>query len=102
MLQSFLAATYHFAGGYSWLNEVYEVLPPILYAILGLVGGAGSVYAIILGINLAKADSDDARKTATTRLTNTLIGVGVLLILVLFINVLLPMILKASLPYNNP
>ncbi len=98
---SFLLSAYHFAGGYSWLNEVYDVLPPILYAILGVVGAAGSIYAIILGINLAKADSEDTRKNAATRLKNTLIGVAVLLVLVLFINVFLPMILQAVLPTNN-
>ena len=29
---------------------------------LSVVGGAGTIYAIILGVNLAKADSEDARK----------------------------------------
>lgn len=101
MLQRLLALTVRFEGGFSWLNEVYEYLPPILYAILGVVGAAGSIYAIILGVNLAKADSDDSRKTATTRLKNTIIGVAVLLVLVLFINVFLPMILvAANVPYS--
>lgn len=92
---------YKFLGNYAWLNEVYEVLPYILYAILALVGGAGTVYSIILGINLAKAESDDARKQATTRLKNTIIGVAVLLFLVLFINLLLPLILNAALGPAN-
>ena len=98
MLNLLLLGT-KFTGGYAWLNEVYTVLPPILYAILGVIGAAGSIYAIILGVNLAKADSDDSRKTATTRLKNTIIGVAVLLVLVLFINVLLPIILEAVLPH---
>jgi len=92
---------YRFLGSYAWLNDVYEVLPPILYAILALVGGAGSVYAIILGINLAKSESEDARKKAVERIKNTLIGVAVLLILVLFINLLLPVILNAALPEGS-
>ncbi len=89
---------YKFLGPYSWLNEVYNILPYILYALLALVGGAGAVYAVILGINLAKSESEDARKKAVERLKNTIIGVAVLLFLVLFINVLLPIILKAALP----
>lgn len=93
-----LALNFVFLGGYAWLNEVYDVLPAILYAILGVVGAAGGIYAIILGVNLAKADSDDSRKSAANRLKNTLIGVAVLLVLILFINLLLPMILKAVLP----
>ena len=87
---SLLLKSYKFLGNYAWLNEVYTVLPPILYAILGCVGGAGTVYAIILGVNLAKADSDDTRKNAANRLKNTIIGVAILLVLVLVINLLLP------------
>lgn len=98
MMQSLLALSYRFVGGYSWLNDVYDILPPILFAIMGVVGAAGAVYAIILGVNLAKADSEETRKTAATRIKNTIIGVAVLIVLIVFINVLLPLILKAVLP----
>ena len=99
MLSQVLALIpYKFLGNYAWLNEVYDTLPYILYAILALVGGAGVTYSVILGINLAKSDSDDSRKKAVERLKNTIIGVAVLLILVLFLNVLLPIILAAALP----
>ncbi len=87
---------YLYEGNLAWLEDVYNTLPNILYAILAVVGGAGTVYAIILGVNLAKSESDDKRKQASTRLKNTLIGVAVLLVLVLFINLLLPMILDAA------
>ena len=89
---------YTYTGHLAFLNETYKVLPDILWAMLALIGGAGCVYAIILGINLAKADSEDKRKQASTRLRNTIIGVGTLLLLILFINVLLPLILKGIWP----
>lgn len=97
-MKFFELLNYTFLYPYSWLNDVYRILPPILYAILALLGGAGAVYSIILGINLAKSESEDARKNAITRIKNTIIGVAVLLFLVLFINILLPIILKAALP----
>ncbi len=81
-------------GNLSWLNEVYQYLPSILYAILAIAGGAGAVYAIILGVNLAKSENDEKRRYAAYRIRNTLIGVGCLLVLVLFINLALPAILK--------
>ncbi len=81
-------------GNYAWMNEVYEVLPNILYAILAVVGGAGSVYAIVLGVNLAKSENEEKRKGALFRLRNTLIGVACLLVLVLFINLAIPAIFK--------
>lgn len=89
---------YQFTGQFSWLQDVYTTLPPILYTILAVVGGAGSVYAIVLGVNLAKSENDEKRKTAVARLRNTLIGVGILLVLVLFINLALPPILHAAFP----
>ena len=91
---------YVYTGSLAWLNDVYATLPTILYAVLAVVGGAGAVYAIVLGVNLAKSDNEEKRKTAMTRLKNTLVGVGVLLVLVLFINLALPEILKAAFPNN--
>lgn len=93
-----LLATYRYIGNLAWLNDVYATLPDILYIILAVVGGAGTIYAIVLGINLAKSDSEDKRKTAISRIRNTIIGIVVLLALVLFINLLLPLILKACFP----
>ena len=62
-------------------------------------GGVGKTTVCAnLGINLAKADSEDKRKQASTRLKNTIIGVGTLIMLVLFINVLLPLILSGIWP----
>ncbi len=89
---------YYYLGSLSWLNELYNTLPLILYTIIAVVGGAGAVYAIILGINLAKSESDDARKTAQNRIKNTIIGIVVLLALVLFITLIIPEILHAFYP----
>ncbi len=101
-MQGFLSLlNYYYTGSsLSWLNDVYDILPPILYTILAVVGGAGSVYAIVLGVNLAKSESDDKRKAAASRMKNTIIGVVILLILVLFITLALPEILKAVYPEN--
>lgn len=86
---------YVYSGNLAWLNDVYSVLPDILWAMLAVLGGAGAVYAIFLGVNLAKSESDDKRKAAANRIKNTIIGIGVLLILVLLVNIFLPMILAA-------
>lgn len=89
---------YTFIGHLAFLCETYQTLPQILWIMLGFVGGAGAVYAIILGINLAKSESDDKRKVASTRLKNTLIGLFTLIILVVFLNILLPLILRGIWP----
>lgn len=89
---------YTYSGHLAFLNETYATLPTILWLMLAFIGGAGCVYAVVLGVNLAKAESDDKRKAASTRLRNTIIGIATLLVLVVFINVLLPLILKAIWP----
>lgn len=89
---------YKYIKNFAWLGDVYKTLPTILYAILAVVGGAGAVYSIVLGVNLAKSENEDKRKQALIRLRNTLVGVGVLLVLVLFINLALPPILHAAFP----
>jgi ABC-type proline/glycine betaine transport system permease subunit len=97
-MQNISFLLYKFTGNLSWLEDVYNTLPSILYAVLAVAGGAGAVYAVILGVNLAKSENDEKRKTASIRLRNTIIGVAVLLILVLFINLCLPPILHAFFP----
>ena len=97
-MQSISTLLYKFIGNLAWLEDVYSTLPSILYAILAVVGGAGAVYSIVLGVNLAKSENEEKRKQALLRLRNTLAGVGVLLALVLFINLALPPILNAAFP----
>lgn len=99
MIRVLLDSVY-WMGNYGWLNDVYKTLPTILYAILAVVGGAGTVYAIILGVNLAKSESDEKRRYAAYRIRNTLIGVAILLVLVLFINLALPAILRTFLRHG--
>ena len=100
----FLLAAEQWVGNYSWLNDVYKTLPSILYAILAAVGGAGCVYSIILGVHLAKSENDEKRRYAAYRIRNTLIGVACLIVLVLFINIGLPALIKAIDPnsYGDP
>ncbi len=89
-----------FVGDFAWLNDVYKTLPSILYAILAAVGGAGVVYSIILGVNLAKSENDEKRRYAAFRLRNTLIGVLVLIVFVIFINVLIPILVRTIWPLS--
>ncbi len=89
-----------FVGHFSWLNDVYDVLPSILYAIMAAVGGAGVVYSIILGVNLAKSENDEKRRYAAFRLRNTIIGVFVLIAFILIINLLIPALVKLIWPLS--
>ena len=82
---------------FGWLANLFNVLNPILYAIMAVVGAAGAIYAIILGINLAKAEDTSKRDEAKKHLITVLIAVAITIALVLFFNLLMPQIIVAFL-----
>ena len=88
---------YTFNAEYDWLNTLFNVLNPILYAIMAVVGAAGAIYAIILGVNLAKAEDTSKRDEAKKHLITVLIAVAVTIALVLFFTQLMPSIIGAFL-----
>ncbi len=77
---------------------MFNVLYPILYAILAVVGAAGIIYAIVLGVNLARAEDQSKRDESKKRLITTLIAIVITVALVIFFNELFPMILEAFRP----
>ena len=79
----------------SWVGNLFQYLYPILYAILAVVGAAGVIYSIVLGINLAKAEDQSKRDEAKKRMVTTIIAVAVTLVLIIFFNELLPLIIDA-------
>lgn len=84
-----------------WVAQVYQYLGPILYAIMAVVGAAGVIYSIVLGVNLAKAEDQSKRDEAKKRLITTIIAVAVTVVLIIFFNELFPMIIKAVGGNNN-
>lgn len=85
-------------GDYKWVGQLFDVLNPLLYTIMAIVGAAGAIYAIILGVNLAKAEDTSKRDEAKKHLITVLIAVGVTVALVLFFTQLMPEIIGAFLP----
>ena len=91
---------YDFTGKYAWLETLFTYLNPVLYAIMAVVGAAGAIYAIVLGVNLARAEDQSKRDEAKKRLVTTLIAVAITIALVLFFTQLLPYILQLTLKSN--
>ena len=78
-----------------WVAQVYKYLGPILYAIMAVVGAAGVIYSIVLGVQLAKAEDQSKRDEAKKRLITTVIAVAVTVVLIIFFNELFPLIIQA-------
>ena len=78
---------YQFPEGSEWafLNPILEVLGAALIPILILVGTAGMIYAIVLGVKLARAETTDQRDEAKKRLINAIIALVVMIALILLL-----------------
>lgn len=76
-------------GGWGWVGDVVSAINTILYPILILVGTAGVIYAIYLGVNLARADSADKQQEAKKRMINAIIGLVSIIALILLLKLFL-------------
>ena len=79
---------------WSWVKNIVNAINDLLYPLLILVGTAGVIYAVYLGVNLARADSADKQQEAKKRMINAIIGlasiVALILLLKLFCSTILP------------
>lgn len=82
-------------GFESWLPTLLSTLSTVLWVLLALVGAAGGIYALYIGIKMARADSAEARDENKKRLINIVVSIVVVIVLILFFNLFLPEILNA-------
>jgi len=76
---------------YSWdeiealafLEPIVKALEDILPAILIVVGTAGTIYAVVLGVNMAKAETADKREEAKKRVINVIMALVITIVLIL-------------------
>ena len=69
---------------------VIELINSLLGPMLGIVGAAGSVFCIILGVKFAKAEEPQDREKAKQHLKNALIGFVLIFVMILALNILMP------------
>lgn len=82
---------------YTVVNTVYIILGPIL----AVVAAAGVIWAIVLGINMARADSQDKRDEAKKRLISLIVGIAIMVVLIVFFYTLFPIIMNSFLPAES-
>ena len=83
-----------------WIQPLMEVLSTVLWIVLAVVGAAGAIYAVYVGIKMARADSAEAREENKKRLINIIVAIVVTIALIVFFNIFLPMILSAFIDYD--
>lgn len=91
---SFLGADIE-SGATSVANTVVSTVKSILVPVLSILGAAGIIWAIVLGVNMARADSAEKREEAKKRLISLIVGIVIMVILIIFFLVGFEPMLKA-------
>ena len=81
---------------YGWVKTIINSINTILVPILAIVAAAGIIWSIVLGVNMARADSTDKREESKKRLIFLIIGIVVLVVLIIFFTTLFPLIIKST------
>ncbi|MBQ1677947.1 MAG: hypothetical protein II062_00245, partial [Oscillospiraceae bacterium] len=85
-------------GGKNMFNSVIapivELLQNILTPMLLIVGAAGSLYCVVLGVKYAKAEEPQDREKAKGSLKNAIIGFVLIFVLILALKLLTPVLVQ--------
>ena len=82
--------TYAASGFESVVAPVVDLLNALLTPVLAVVGAAGSIYCVFLGIKYAKAEEVQDREKAKSHLKNAIIGFVLIFVLILGLRLLMP------------
>ena len=72
------------------VQPIVDLLNSLLTPILAIVGAAGSLYCILLGVKYAKAEEPQDREKAKSHLKNAIIGFVLIFVLLLTLKLLMP------------
>ena len=88
---------YEYAAQFEWVENIVNAINTVIWPILIVVAAAGTIYAIVLGVQMARADSTEKREEAKKRVIGVLIGmaiiIGLILLLKLFVDLILPQLI---------
>ncbi len=71
-------------------NPVIQLIQDLLPPLLGIVGAAGTIFCVILGVKFAKAEEPQDREKAKQHLKNAIIGFVLIFVLILALTLLMP------------
>ena len=87
----------------SVVAPIVELLNNILWPMIGVVGAAGAIYCVVLGVKYAKAEEPQDREKAKGALKNAIIGFGLIFVLLIVLKLLMPIMTNwvKNYPTNN-
>ena len=73
---------------------IVSLLNSLMAPLLAIVGAAGALYCVVLGVKYAKAEEPQDREKAKGALKNAIIGFVLIFVLILALNLLMPQMIK--------
>ena len=73
---------------------IVSLLNSLMAPLLAIVGAAGALYCVVLGVKYAKAEEPQDREKAKGSLKNAIIGFVLIFVLILALNLLMPQMIK--------
>jgi cytochrome c biogenesis protein CcdA len=75
------------------VQPVLDVLNAILWPLIAVVGSAGTVYCVFLGLKIAKSDEQNSREKAKKDLLGAVIGFALIFVLIVALKLAMPILL---------
>ena len=73
------------ADKWGWVTNITDFLKTLLPYVLIVVATAGTIYAVVLGVKMARAEDASAREEAKKRIINFIIALAVTVVLILLL-----------------
>ena len=84
-----LNITYIMDKDFGWVNNLTRVLNNVLFPIIIVLASVGTIYAIYLGVMMAKAENAEKREEAKKRIINAVIALVIVVVLILLLQLFL-------------
>ena len=73
---------------------IVSLLNSLMGPLLAIVGAAGALYCVVLGVKFAKAEEPQEQQKAKGALKNAIIGFVLIFVLILGLNLMMPAMIK--------
>ena len=74
------------------IQPILDILNAILWPAIAIVGSAGAIYCVFLGIKIAKSDEQNSREKAKKDLLGAVIGFGLIFVLIVALKIAMPIL----------
>jgi len=74
------------------VSPIIDVLNAILWPMIAVVGAAGTIYCVVLGVRIAKSDDPNAREKAKHDLLGAVIGFVLIFVLIIALKLAMPIL----------